>query len=837
MNKLLKRILFGLFGILIVLVVAAAIAVPILTRRSFPQTSGEVQLPGLDGPVDVYRDEFGIPHIYATTPHDLFMAQGYVQAQDRFWQMDMWRHQATGRLSELLGENTLEVDKYLQTLGWERVAQQELEQMDAESLAILEAFSEGVNAYLATRSGSQLSLEYVFLGLINPGYQPKPWTPIHSLAWAKAMAWDLRGNMGTEIDRAMLLATLTPDQLAQLYLPYDFDNRPVIVNQAGRSAPPGQSTAGYAPLIGELFPAWEGIRQQFAALDGLRGGGFEGIGSNNWVISGELTDTGMPYLANDPHLAAQIPSIWYQVGLHCVPKSEACPYNVTGFGFSSVPGVIIGHNDRIAWGMTNVGPDVMDLYIEKINPDNPNQYEVNGEWVDMELVPVTINVAGGEPVEITVRYTRNGPILTDVSLEDFAQQAGIDLPENFAIALRWTALEPNFTFRAIWKMNRAQNWEEFRAAARDFAVPAQNLVYADVEGNIGYQMPGTIPIRNPGHDGMLPVPGWTDEFQWQGFIPFDELPFAFNPPEGYIVTANNAVVGPEYPYAISLQWDQGYRAQAIVDMIENAPGKIDIPYLQKMQGDNRDINAERLVPVLMQVPLADEKLIERRALLADWDFQAHMDSAPAALFQVFWKNLLALTFRDDLPEFFWPGGNSGWIRVVGAMIEQPDHPWWDDKNTPEVEDRDRTFALAFEAAVAELEGLLGRNPEKWTWGDLHTLTLEHGVMSNFPLIGSLFNAGPFRTSGGSSIVNATGWSARQDTDTYAVRSLPSMRMIVDFSNLENSLAIHTTGQSGHAGNPHYVDMTDPWRLIEYAPMLWEREAVEAAAESVLRLTP
>ncbi len=834
--KFLKRLLYVFLTLLILLAIAGVIIVPVLQRQSLPQTDGEITLSGLDGPVDVYRDSFGIPHIYATTDHDLFMAQGYVQAQDRFWQMDFWRHQAVGRLSELLGENTLETDKYLQTLGWERVAQEELNQLDDTTLAALEAFSEGVNAYLSERSSTQMSYEYVFLPIINPNYHPAPWRPLDTLAWPKAMAWDLRGNMESELDRAMLLKTLTQEQVDFLFPEYDFENRPLIVPNPHLT---GASTSSetYPTLAGSLFPIFNTLRADTAALDTWRGGGFDGIGSNSWVIGGDLTDTGMPLLANDPHLGAQLPSIWYEVGLHCAPKTDACPYDLDGFAFSASPGIVIGHNDRIAWGFTNVGPDVMDLYIEKINPADPNQYEVNGEWVDMELVPVTLEVAGGDPVEMTVRYTRHGPIMTDVSLTDFATDAGIDLPNNYALSLRWTALEPGFTYSAILGFNRAQNWEEFRRAASVFAVPAQNLVFADIEGNIGYQTPGWMPIRNEGHDGMLPVPGWTDDYEWQGYVQFEDLPFAFNPPEGYIITANNAVVGPEYPYTLSKEWDAGQRAQTIFDDIQNAPGKIDIAYIQKMHGNNRDLNAEKLVPILLKVSLSDAKLTDARALLDGWDYQAHMDSAPAALFEVFWKNLLALTFRDDLPEFYWPWGGGDWFTIVGNMAEDPTHPWWDDKATAEVEDRDLMFARAFGAAVTELEGLQGNDSAKWNWGDLHVLVHTHPVMDSFPLINSLFNRGPYPSSGGSSIVNATGWSAAREEDTYNVRNVPSMRMIVDLSNLQNSLTIHLTGESGHPGSPHYADMTDLWRMIQYHPMLWDRQAVEADAEGHLVLKP
>ena len=830
--KFVRRILIALFSVIILIAAAAAIALPILQRQSYPQVEGEIRLPGLDGPVDVYRDSFGVPHIYASTDHDLFMAQGYVQAQERFWQMDFWRHQAVGRLSELLGSNTVEIDKYLQTLGWERVAMQEWATLDSASKAILIAFTEGVNAYIDTHSGAELSFEYVFLPAVNPGYTPAPWQPHETLAWAKAMAWDLRGNMDTEIDTALLLADLSEEEVAVLFPEYNFDERPVIVTAphiTGEAAQPNRANIPDGALA-----ALARVRAGFNLLDSLRGAGFEGIGSNSWAISGELTTTGLPLLANDPHLAAQIPSIWFEIGLHCIEVTPACDYDVTGFAFSAAPGIIIGHNDRIAWGFTNLGPDVMDLYIEKINPDNPNQYEVNGEWVDMELTPVTILVAGGEPVEITVRATRHGPIMSDVSLGEFGETAGIDLPENFAITLKWTALQPSNIFRSIWKINRAQNFDEFRDAARDFSVPSQNLIYADVDGNIGYQSPGRLPARNPWHDGMLPVPGWTDDYEWLEYIPFEWLPYAFNPPEGYIVTANNAVVGPEYPFTLSKEWDDGYRAQTILEDILKAGRPIDIAYIREMQGNNRNMAAETLVPILLEIPVADE-LQEAQALLSGWDYQSHMDSAPAAVFEVFWKNLLSLSFGDNLPEYFQPGGSATWFTIVNGLAAQPGHAWWDNVNTPEVEDRDAMFAAAFEAAVKELEETLGSDAGEWTWGDLHTLTLEHDFMNNFPLVNALFNEGPFRSSGGSSIVNATGWSAAGEG--YGVRSVPSMRMIVDLSDLQNSLTIHPTGQSGHAGHPHYIDMADPWRMIDYHPMHWDAAVIRDAAESHLVLKP
>ncbi len=846
MSKKIFRSLLWVLSVLVILAVLLAAVGVFLTRshipnrvarRSFPQVEGEIHIPGLDGAVDVYRDGMGIPHIYATTLHDLFLAQGYVHAQERFWQMDFWRHMGSGRLAEMFGQSQVETDTFLRTLGWRKVAEQELEVYDQDSLDIMNAYTEGVNAYLADHSGTDLSLEYGVLKLLTPDYQPEPWQPVHSLTWGKAMAWDLRGNVDEEIERAILLKTLTAEQVDELFPPYPSDH-PVIVPAIGENV----SADHWSPVTVDWslpVPVSQlaNVSDHLAALDSFLGPSGAGIGSNSWAVSGERTATGMPLLANDPHLSIQMPSIWFQIGLHCRPQTTECPLEMAGFSFAGVPGVIIGHNDRIAWGLTNVGPDVMDLYVEKINPDNPNQYEYNGQWLDMDVRTETITVGGGKPVEVTIRSTRHGPIITDTyGLEKFRDQAGVEVPEQYAIALRWTALEPSTIFQAIWGFNQAQTWDDFRNAARQFNVPAQNLLYADVDGNIGYQMPGNIPIRKNG-DGRLPVPGWTDKFEWTGYIPFDELPYALNPSTGYIVTANNQVPPRDYPYLVTADWDYGFRAQRIADMIGNAPGPIDLAYMQQMQNDAYNLNSEALIPVLMQVELGNPELVETRQLLVDWNYQETVDSAPAALFEAFWRRLMANTFNDDLPEDYAPANGNRWYEVFRNLVDQPDSPWWDDKTTTErVETRDDIFAKSFTEGVTDLEDLLGKEPAKWRWGDLHAATFRNQTLgkSGIAPIENLFNRGPFPTGGGESVVNATGWTT---SGGFAVDWLPSMRMIVDLGDLRNSVTVHTTGESGHAYHPHYVDMASLWASGEYYSMLWNEQAVISNAETHLVLVP
>ena len=834
--RIVKIVLLALLGIIAVLIIGVSAFIYLAVDDSFPQTDGDLHVAGLDAPVDIYRDQAGIPHIFASSEHDLFFAEGYVHAQDRFWQMDFQRHVGAGRLSEMLGSATLDTDTFLRTVGWERVARAELDLLDAESLAALQAYADGVNAFLADHEGTQLSLEYLFLGLLNSNYQPAPWEPLNTLTWAKAMAWDLRDNMDTEIERSILLSLMPADQIAQLYPAYD-ESRPIIVPDF---APPAlnvqnlDSDFNYPQVVTDLLSR---LNPRISAADGLLGGDpFAELGSNSWVVSGDLSATGAPLLANDPHLSASMPSIWYQIGLHCMPKGPDCSYETVGVSFVGSPGIVIGHNDRIAWGLTNAGADVMDLYVINVNPQDPNQYEMNGQWVDMQVLEEDVVVAGGETVKLPVRLTRFGPIISDVygDLEGFNQASGLGLPDNYAIALRWTALDPGTTFQSILKINRAQNFDEFRAAAELFVVPSQNLLYADVDGNIGYQLPGHIPLR-PQADGRYPVPGWIDDYDWLGYIEFNQMPYAYNPDSGYIVAANNAVVSSIYPHWIADYWDYGYRAQRIVDLLQAAQGPIDIAYYQSMQADTVNQGALDLIPSLASLEFEDAEVAGLRDQLLTWDGSQTPDSNMAALFNVFWAELLKGTFHDQLPEDYWPGGYSTWYQVVSNLLQDANSVWWDDVTTEEVETQDEVQSASFTAAVAEAKRMLGADPAKWAWGDLHSITFVHQTMDSFPVVGGLFNRGPFPVSGGSSIVNATNWNAA--SGNFDVTSLPSKRSIMDLSNWQNSLQVNTTGQSGHAYHPHYIDMAETWATIEYVPLHWELEAIQADAEAHLRLLP
>jgi penicillin amidase len=781
----------------------------------------------------------------------------------------------------MFGASQVPTDTFIRTLGWRRVAEQEVKLLDPTSRRYYQDYADGVNAYLKQRSGAALSLEYAVLGLQNPSYTPEPWTPADSVAWLKAMAWDLRSNLEDEIDRALLATKLKPQQVSELHPGYPYQGHPTITDQGGGDpravtpdvAPgavaPGSSAAGDAsaaaqpgttaqpgaaaqpdaaaqPSAAAQPGAYGSQLQQVAAsveaLPQLMGPAGDDIGSNSWVVAGSRTASGKPLLANDPHLGAALPSVWYQMGLHCATVGPACPFDVAGFSFSGFPGIIIGHNDRISWGFTNLGPDVADLFVEKVSGDT---YEYDGKQVPLQKRTERIHVAGGRDVTITVRSTLHGPIVTDIGdayaviAKDQAGKLGIPAQE-FQISLAWTALTPGTTANAIFAFDTARDWASFREAARQFQVPSQNLVYADVDGHIGYQAPGLIPMR-AGGDGTTPVPGWSSRYAWTGTIPFDQLPSVLDPPAGYIVTANNAAVGPGFPALITADWDHGYRANQLelrLSRLFHEGRKVTAADMSAIQADTYDANAANLVPVLRAVAAksgASTELRQAARVLAGWDYRDTAGSAAAAYFAVFWKELLHDAFGRKLPAGATVSGGDRWFAVVGGLLSQPDSSWWADSALG-TSDRDSMLAYAAEKAWGETRQLLGGDTSTWRWDRLHTLTLRNASLgtSGVAPIEWLFNRGPWPVGGSSSVVDAVGWDA---SEGFGADRVPSMRMIVDLSDFDKSTWINLTGASGHAFDAHYTDQTDLWAAGKTRPWPFSAAAIQAAARQTLTLRP
>ena len=874
-------------------VVAALVATVVVVstvRASLPNTSGNADLPGLTGTVTVMRDGSGIPHIFGDSLTDLARAQGYVHAQEQFFQMDLRRHVTAGRLSELVGKDGIESDKVIRTMGWRRIAEQELPTLKPQTRQMLQAYADGVNTYLRGRTPRDVALEYTVLGLTLPTPEIEEWQPVDSLAWLKAMAWDLKGNYGDELARARLSGRLTPAQISQIYPPYDAQAHPPILgdeewapqvpDRATQSAVPSALTtrtpattattadrhaetdAVPPPADGRVTSpsaqdAYARVHAALTSIPQLVGQG-SGVGSNSWVVSGARSTTGMPLLANDPHLGVSQPGVWIQNSLSCRTVSPTCPMNVSGFSFAGVPGVVIGHNADIAWGFTNLGPDVSDFYLERVIGD---KYLRDGNWQSVTSHQEVIKVAGGDDESITVRSTVHGPVLSDVV--DGVADAGSRAPteqegdetETYAVSLAWTGLLPGRTADAILDLDLATNFDDFREAARSFAVPAQNLLYADRQGHIGYQAPGQVPIRRPALPrspaGYWPAPGWDSTYDWQGFVEFSELPWVLDPPDGVIVAANQAVSNRSSPFLTS-EWDQGWRSTRIGERLAGRD-KVSPADMADIQLDTQDSFAKVLVPALLAVPLEASEAApdsgelldftrDARELLRTWDFTTPTgdgeSGAAAAYYNAVWRNLLERLFDDELPAGLKADGDSRWRSAVQRLLTNPKSAWWDNKLTPNVtEGKDEVLRQALVAARLELTRALGKDPAQWQWGKLHRLTLEHNVLGGESVPGPvrwLVNGGPYEMPGGSSIVNANGWNA---SEGYQVVKAPSMRMVVDLSNLDASTWINQTGVSGHPTDDHYADQVDDWVAGRQRPWPFTEAAVRDTDPDVLTLRP
>jgi penicillin amidase len=841
----LKKFFKWLIVILIALQAIIIVAGVVIFRMPLPDHEVDVSGLPLTDFVEVIRDERGIPHIYGTNVGDILFAQGYVHAQDRFWQLEFWSHLSTGRLASLIGEPGVGADLLFRTFGFNRVALEEYENLPPEFKQDLIHYTDGINAYIESRPQNRLSLEHFFLQFINPEYKVGTYEPYYPLAWAKMMAYDLNGNFEQEIRNSKTYNTLTPE-IAELLRPPYPDEHPYIVEEwEGKGS---FTSVGKSNNIEQLYQA---LFIKYVTKDLQTN---QALGSNSWAISGEHTESGLPLLANDPHLSVQLPAIWYENGLHCYPKNRDCELDVVGFSFAGSPYIVIGHNSHIAWGFTNMGPDVQDLFVEKINPSNPNQYEVDGEWRDMDRITEIIEVAGSEPIVIEVRSTHHGPIVSDRSYpvnlnpeEDqvsFADEARIELPDNFSVSLSWPALIPGNTFVGIRDFNYAKNWEEFRDASRLFEVPAQNLLYADVDGNIAYQSPGKLPIRAEGLVGDLPIPGWLSENDWQGFVPFEELPYTINPSSGYIITANQSV-HPDQPWPN--YYARGYRAEAIERVINQyISEKISVDDMEAMQINNFDYSAAYILPYVFNNVYVDSNILTamKEWAISETKFEMNKDSSGAAAWAVFYKNFAEQTFEelvvtDNLGNeiSLQPGNSDSTSEIFRALLKDPNHILWDDINTPQKENLTDILERALLLADERIVELFDTDDyDKWSWGELHTITYPTNLLgeAGIPILTNLVNIGPVESGGSSFAINSTDWGFGED---FTIGSYPSMRMVVDLSNFDNSRTILPSGQSGHVMSKYYDDQVENWIENNMYILNFSREQVELNQKEYMFLRP
>lgn len=774
---------------------------PRRARGRFPTTEGDLKAPGLHGKVEVIRDRFGVPHIFAENEHDLFFAQGYVHAQDRLFQLELLHRIGEGTLAAMLGPAAVPADRVLRTLGLNRMAKRGAALVQGDARAVLTAYAEGVNARIA--GPDPLPLEFDIFGI-----KPTPWTVEATLLRGNLLALGLSGNHRIELLRAAMIAEVGEAITAAL-LPPNAPITPII------------TTPGVRGLT-----AMEGLD----AVDALLGDPNITSGSNNWVVHGSRTESGKPLLANDVHIGLGLPSNFYENGLH------GGRFDGVGFSLPGVPMLLFGHNGRIAWGMSNLGPDTQDFYVEKLdNPDNPRRYEWKGEQHDLEIIREVIEVRGGDPVPVEIKCTRHGPLMNE-AMTRFLKGAE-------PLALRWALSECAPLLTSVLHLNLARSWDDFRAALALWDSPGQNFVYADTEGNIGYQATGKIPVRAPGHAGIDPVPGWTGENEWQGFIPFDELPHAFNPEAGYLATANNKPVPDDYPHHLAHHWFPGYRAKRITDLIA-AGERHTIDSMRRIQLDTHSLPAEAIRPYLLAISPAAGAESQALDAVRSWDLRYEPDRTGAVIFQAFYvhllRNVLGKHLGPTLVERYlaseYERHGSLHMPVVIDLLSRPDDEVFVRPRRGEPEARDALLSRSFTEGVAWLRERFGPDQAAWTWGRAHTMTLEHMLLgkSGPAALRRVWNTRTLAARGDNYTVDGASFLWNKP---FTVVHGTAQRMVIDLADLSRSVGVHAPGQVEHLHHPHRDDFFELMSTGRDHPLLFSRAAVEEHAEHRLILSP
>jgi penicillin G amidase len=819
--RLLLKGLGWLLALLALAAVLTAAAGWIYAQRALPITSGAVRLgTTLDAPkaeLRIERDASGIPTIKAASVDDAMWGLGWSHAQDRLWQLETHRRIGAGRLAEAFGEGALESDRFIRALGVRQAAERQWETLSAEGRAALEAYAAGINAWIA-QGMSARPPEFLILGI-----KPEPWTPVDSLAWQIMMAWDLGGNWNLELLRMRAALRMPADRVEQLLPPYPGDERPPVADYAALYRDLGVASEG-APLLARASePGW------------ILEPGVEGAGSNNWVVHGSRSSSGAPLLANDPHLKLTTPALWYFARL------EAPGFKVAGATMPALPVVVLGQNAHIAWGWTNTGPDVQDLYLERLKPDDANQVQTPDGWAPMTTRTEVIRVRGQPDVTMTARATRHGPVISDAgTMNDLL---GIPAPggaPRYAIAMRWTALDAgDTTIDATLAFNRARSVDEFIRASAQFVAPMQNMVVADQLGHIGFVAAGRIPVRAAEHDlkGLVPAPGWEARYDWTGFLDPRLTPRQVDPPGGTIATANQRIHGTDYPHHLTSDWTLPYRHQRIEELLAAAP-KHTLESLRAIQADEVSLAARKVLPWAREArsshPLADAA---RQQLLA-FDGTMSADRAAPLILWAWTRQLTLGLLADDLgqPLMQRALGFAGFRDAVEGILERKDGAWCDDKTTPAItETCDQQINTAMTRALEELSARYGRDVARWRWGDAHVARAEHRPFSRVPPLNLLFEQRT-PTGGDTYTVNVSRVGLRADRTTgelYLNEHAASLRALYDVADPSRSLFMHSSGQSGIPWSPHYRDFLQPWATVQFRPV-WGDGGPPAAG---LTITP
>lgn len=794
--KALRVILLSLPGLIIIAVIGGTILITGIKRGALPRYNGEIKVPGLSSSVTVFRDERGMPHFYADNEHDLYFAIGYVMSQERLWQMDLIRRATSGRLSEIFGADYVQTDLFLRSLGIPAKSRMVINNADAMILESLRSFTDGVNAYIGN-AGRKLPPEFRILR-----YKPDPWKTEDIANIIGYLGWDLAGgNLATDIFNYRLIKKLGNEKAGELIPDWQADTTSVF--------------PGFKLPDDKLKEALAFI----SSMDKLKSLGIASFsGSNNWAVSGKKTETGKPVLSNDMHLDLSAPGIWFQ--MHQVIPGKL---NVTGVTVPGEPVIVAGHNERIAWGMTNLMVDDVDLFSEKINPDNNNQYFFEGDWKNMEVRKEIIKIKGGKSDTSYIKFTHRGAIISDFRNINDA-----------ALSMRWSGYDMSNELKAVYLLNRAGNWEDFRSALKNFNSISQNFAYADVDGNIGLNTGGGVPVRK-GYGSMIRS-GESGEFDWKGYVPFDQLPFSYNPENGFISSANNKTVSSDYPYYISFRFALPYRINRIREML-NEEEKLGIDDFKRMITDQHSDYAALLTPHILNLKsrLTEMSPSEADAFstLVNWDFDMNKDLPAPAVFEFFTISLAKNLLGDELAELF--GQLPGSIRdyYIYRILEKGPDQWVDDITTSQTETLDDIIFKSFRDGVKTLAESYSPDMNKWTWGNIHKISLDH-PLATVKIINRIFKLSSEKTGIGGSSHTVCPYSYKEG---FIVTSGASERHIFNTADWDESYTVIPTGASGIPASEFYLSQTKTYLNGGFYKDAFSDEAVKAAAKYTLKLVP
>lgn len=817
MRRVLKGLLWIVFSLIPIALLGAVLGYVWLSRSVAPD-SGEIALAGLSAPVTVTRDKNAVPHITGNSVEDVFTALGFVHAQERLWQMEVTRMAGQGRLSELFGDKTIFTDRFLRSIGLYESSQASAAALSPEDLKKIEAYTRGVNDFIDSKSrpfASKYSPEFIILG-----HTPEKWVAADVIVTLKLMSVTLAGNVDDEILRLKLARLgMTDAETTDLLPPLPGDTPPLL--------PDLRQILGLATDAIKTG-ALEG-EQQYAALNEIMSSG----ASNNWVVSGTRTQSGKPILANDPHLGLSAPSLWYLAHLQ-VKSPDGKTKNVVGVTTPGSPLVVLGRNDKIAWGFTNTDPDVQDIFLERVNPANADEYQTPEGYKPFEKQSVEIKVKGADAVRFERLVTRHGPLLP-------ANYRGLDhyLPDGVVAALSWTALANNDTTASaglkIWDFASVA---DFQNGMRDYVTPMQSMVVADVEGNIGLLAPGRVPVRDPANQimGRAPSPGWDATYDWKSFIPYEELPRFFNPANGAIGTSNTKIVDAAYPHFLTYDWDEPWRQKRIEALIYNANQQT-LETNSKVQGDSFSNGYANLGPAMLKLlegrSDVDEDVLKR---LSAWDFVEDKARIEPLLFTGWVRMAMKRIFEDDLGDAFpsfWSGRIDALLRAMGP---NPSRNWCDDGRTPIKESCGDIFALSLGDAIKDIETRLGSDRSKWNWGALHYAYGAHRPFAQVSPLDKIFNV-TVPTSGGAFSLDRANTTFSDESNPYRATHGSSYRGLFDLADLERSTYIQTTGQSGNVFSSHYRDFADKWANIEAITIPTDEAAYQDGLLGIWRLEP